>query len=344
MNICYLLGNGFDLNLKLKTSYCSFLDYYLTTECIDKAKKEDVDSLKTFIKSSGYDQNSLWADCELGFAEYTRFFSNSNIDKQRFLNGYYDFLFHLSKYLEKQESLLKTYNMEPIKKEFLSTLTDFSFRLLPRDREIYNATIASNEDVHIYIINFNYTQSLKQITEDIIYSETPLGKIVGTKRNMFLKRLLHVHGEVGESMILGANDASQLKNPAFADVLVKPTLNEYRKLNTAKNVDLMFESSKVFVVYGMSIGKTDQIWFDKISKQLANHKDKLLIIIGYMDNSVYKYPQEIHFKDESYIQKFLSLSSLNEEQKKAIRDRILVESNTTVFSFEEHEFLSSKAG
>lgn len=32
MKILYIIGNGFDLNLQLKTSYKDFYDYYKSTE------------------------------------------------------------------------------------------------------------------------------------------------------------------------------------------------------------------------------------------------------------------------------------------------------------------------
>ena len=32
MNITYIIGNGFDINIGLKTSYESFINYYLTRE------------------------------------------------------------------------------------------------------------------------------------------------------------------------------------------------------------------------------------------------------------------------------------------------------------------------
>lgn len=58
MNITFLVGNGFDLNLGLRTSYETFYKYYI--------KKEPHDLIAKFIK----DDYRLWADLELGLGEF----------------------------------------------------------------------------------------------------------------------------------------------------------------------------------------------------------------------------------------------------------------------------------
>ena len=65
MNILYLIGNGFDINLGLKTGYSDFYDYYLSQE----TKSEVVAKLKTHLEKERY---TTWADLELGMGEYTK--------------------------------------------------------------------------------------------------------------------------------------------------------------------------------------------------------------------------------------------------------------------------------
>lgn len=64
MQILYIIGNGFDLNLDLKTSYNDFYKYYETVE----SKNPNVQKLKEHI-SKTYDS---WADLELALGDYTQ--------------------------------------------------------------------------------------------------------------------------------------------------------------------------------------------------------------------------------------------------------------------------------
>ena len=54
MNITFMIGNGFDLNLNLKTGYKDFYKYYIENT------KEDI------ISKSIKNNYELWADLELG--------------------------------------------------------------------------------------------------------------------------------------------------------------------------------------------------------------------------------------------------------------------------------------
>ena len=71
MNITYIIGNGFDVNLGLKTRYQDFYDYYQN----QPSPSEEVKQLKAHI-----DRNKEnWADLELALGEYT---SNLRIPTQ----------------------------------------------------------------------------------------------------------------------------------------------------------------------------------------------------------------------------------------------------------------------
>lgn len=331
MNICYLLGNGFDLSLLMKTSYKDFLDYYLSTSSENKEIKSDIQKLKNHIIEKGYDENSLWSDCEIGFAEFTGEFSDSLEDKQAFLNAYFDFLSNLACYLNQEQSKLNNYNMDIIVNEFVSTIVNFDKKLLPDDRQFYSNVISVNEDINVNIINFNYTEAVDAIAFDYVNKKKKLGKHKAF--DFQLNEIVHIHGMNDEGMILGVNDQLQLKNPNFADILVKHKINEYKKLGVPRHVESILQASKVYIVFGMSIGETDKYWFEYMANKILNDMNRLIIIIGYYDKHSFKYPQQIHFKDEEYVNRFLSMTTLDDKQKTNVRKRIIVESNTQVFGF-----------
>jgi abortive infection AbiH-like protein len=63
MNVLFFIGNGFDLNLGLKTSYADFYKYY--TKIISKSSA--VNRLKNEISGDLKD----WSDLELSLGKYT---------------------------------------------------------------------------------------------------------------------------------------------------------------------------------------------------------------------------------------------------------------------------------
>jgi len=76
MNITYLIGNGFDLNLGLDTRYSDFYDYYLEQP---DPEKSNLKKLRQSI-SSYCDKNNIleekinWSDAELGLGQFTNEF------------------------------------------------------------------------------------------------------------------------------------------------------------------------------------------------------------------------------------------------------------------------------
>ena len=63
MNIVWMLGNGFDLNLGLKTSYKDFYEYYLNVESNDAIVKQ--------FKQDLSENLDTWADLEFVLGKYS---------------------------------------------------------------------------------------------------------------------------------------------------------------------------------------------------------------------------------------------------------------------------------
>ena len=64
MQTVFLIGNGFDVNLGLKTRYTEFYDYYLNIP----TKNENVKKLKLHLKEN---KSDFWSDLEIGLGKYT---------------------------------------------------------------------------------------------------------------------------------------------------------------------------------------------------------------------------------------------------------------------------------
>lgn len=103
MNVTFLIGNGFDLGIGLKTTYLDFYNVYC------KTTMEDSWGIKRF-KSELQDNYENWSDFEAAFGEYA-----SNLyDSRQYLEMFEDFVIKFSDYLKNEEK-----NFDSSKIEFI---------------------------------------------------------------------------------------------------------------------------------------------------------------------------------------------------------------------------------
>ena len=102
MNITFLIGNGFDLNLGLKTRYTDFLEHYLQDSSDDgdeiKAFKEDIRQKEAQCASG---EERLWANAELAFGRHTDDMVKQGKTAASFSKRCIDFCTKLANYLQK---------------------------------------------------------------------------------------------------------------------------------------------------------------------------------------------------------------------------------------------------
>ena len=94
MNITYLVGNGFDLNLGLETRYADFITVYKNQVLSDK----NLENFRWSVASN----LALWSNAELAFGKCTKDFANAS----DFCDCHADFCTELASYLDKQEDRL----------------------------------------------------------------------------------------------------------------------------------------------------------------------------------------------------------------------------------------------
>ena len=92
MNIVFLIGNGFDLNLGMKTRYSDFYNYFISkqssSKLIQKLKKEIDGNLQN------------WSDLELALGKYTENLHST----EEFYEVFDDIEDSLAEYLESIEN------------------------------------------------------------------------------------------------------------------------------------------------------------------------------------------------------------------------------------------------
>lgn len=325
MNILYLIGNGFDISLGMKTSYNSFYDYYCGLP--DEKQNVKVCQLKEAIEKG----RENWADLEWTFGQYTKELT----DFSDFEQVYYDLSDALVDYLRSEETKFDPARMS--KENLLNDLSVPSAALTLADRR--HIGIGSPSAVNrINIISFNYTRTIERILD---YKNAGLikGKDSTTAISWQLDQILHVHGtlEEGSTILLGVNDTSQIANPEFAgneeitDILVKPHSNRVLKQEIDVRCRNLIGNADVIVMFGLSIGATDTVWWQEILQHLAS--SGAILIIYHFDRKLNIGPnrgQRIGAIERQIRSNFL-LQANSRLSESFMRDRIFVGVNTAMF-------------
>ena len=92
MNVTFLIGNGFDLNCGLKSSYFDIYEEY------KNPKEGDSEIIRSFKKDL-WDNIDRWGDFEVAMAEYMRTFKS----EKDFLECLRDFKAFTENYLQEEE-------------------------------------------------------------------------------------------------------------------------------------------------------------------------------------------------------------------------------------------------
>lgn len=322
MNILFIIGNGFDINLGMKTRYSDFYKYYqtITSESILLKK----------LKNSISDKLKDWSDLELSLGEYTEHLNSTEEIDEVIL----DIGKNLSNYLSEEEKKidLSTVDIEKFH-EYLS----FPERTLLRADNNEIADFKNkwkHHDWSVNIITLNYTK----IFESLLNNKTINNKIgIHDNASIFLRGIEHLHGYLNDRMIIGVNDKSQIKNPAFhenqdvLETLIKSNCNKAQKHTIDNLCTNQIKEANLICLFGSSIGETDNMWWELIGNKLKEGS-RVIIFTKCEDID----PRIAHLKarkERALKRLFLTRTklSLSEEEKKIIEDRIYIGVNCSMF-------------
>ena len=321
MKILFIIGNGFDINLGMKTRYLDFLENYKSID----TESELLNKLKNTISTKLKD----WSDLELALGQYTEHL-NSLDEVDEVVN---DIGEKLSNYLLIEEKKidydkvngkkLYDYLMYPentLPKADINNINDF--------KEKWN-----NHHWYINIITLNYTRVLENLLQDDIENITL--KIRENKAQITLQGIEHLHGYAKHRMIMGVNDKSQIINPSFHDnqdileTLIKSECNKAQK-HTIDDLCLQqINEANLICIFGSSIGETDNMWWEIIGERLK--KDCQAIIFTKCEDIDPRISYVKARKERALKRLFLTRTKLSEEDKKSIEDKIYVGVNTKMF-------------
>ncbi len=332
MNITFLIGNGFDVGLGMKSRFIDFFPVYKEKS---KNKEKRIKQLSDSIDGN----YETWADFEKALGKYTLEFNSEN--KNDFIDQVKDFESEFIAYLKQQESNLSFENTEQISNMMINGLTQYySTDYLAKDSatditNVYNLYISYE---HTYnFVNFNYTsllsKSLQCISQNVV-CKRKYGDAVLTDK---IGKIVHVHGYCDNLPIIGVNDTNQIANKElandlrFARYIVKPTINKYLRQGNDRDTTSVIKDSTIICVYGMSLGATDRKWWDLLMQWLKSNDYHHLVLFIYDKNYSSATPFGWLEKEDSIIDLFKQYVSNNGTSVDNMRSRIHIAVHKNIF-------------
>lgn len=172
--VIVVIGNGFDVNLGLKTKYSDFIQ--------SSAFQEEMISNSLFkYLFTQYTQNNGWIDAEIELKNYTKSNPENYHEEFKILKQ------KLTQYLR------KTTNPESIDYKKIYTIETEALKII---REI--------KDMNFLILNFNYTKTCEDILFHLYHGNNELYQNAK-------KRIIHVHGSIeNNNIIFGIEDKANI--------------------------------------------------------------------------------------------------------------------------------------
>ena len=353
MDITFLIGNGFDLNLGLETSFSDFFKIYKTLPAIESryAGKKATYTQEVFetklqvFKKDINNDIKLWSDFEKQMGLYT---DNENIndDKYLFLDILRDFRMRFSDYLNEQIYGFDYSGTTHIKQIFSESLYNFQNTFLPQDKKTIDDLFLKNRaNSHITkIILFNYTNILdllhKSLQGQSVHSHTDSNE---RSKLDTLQKPIHIHGTLSENMIIGVNDKTQIENKVFKEdkeicrAFIKQAVNENARDYRLPSSMECIKNSQLICIYGMSFGETDRYIWESVIEWLLGNTQRKVVIFAFERNYKPINPEETQEIIEEYQDTLLNYNTFTKDERDkkvaALRNQIIVGINTPMFKF-----------
>ena len=313
MNLLFLIGNGFDINLGLKTGYPDFYRYYKTIDSQDP----DILAMKESIE-----KDSCWSDLEHGLGVY----SEEMRSKDVFLKCVADIKEALTQYLISQrESATINLSFEKMMED-LTSPEDYLDELL---KSKYNAFLKTHRghfalEKSVSVVTFNYTDTLETIL---------------TAKGRVAVPILHIHGKLPNDIVLGVSDLKQIANNSFRterdvrEEFIKPEYNKACLNMRDETFVRLITSADVIILFGSSLGETDRKWWRLIGSQLQKKESETVLFYFVYDKKkdTVHHPNHRLRWTEQYQKEIISVLEIPEDRSTEILARIYIGINKDIF-------------
>ena len=333
MNITYVIGNGFDLNLGLPTDYFHFYEYY----CKQSSASDTIQRLKDNINQY---INSNWVDLEIGLGKYTSKVSSAD----EFAEAYLDLNNHIIRYMSAVDDLADSILSDGLKDKIITDLLYPELALRSEYGRIITDVKQANQitpilNIRVDILSFNYTLTLEKLK---------IAQEFKTKKTDLLScsfgGTTHIHRTIKDRGVwLGVDNGAQIEKDSLRnDMLIRQLLVKPYDISSFGNalfsgVERIINSSDLICVFGSSMGVTDSSWWRIIGKHMISSECKLLYITidkkGFESDHMLLFAQN---KIRSQIIRKLLGPVLTKEGELNNSEKILVPINCDIFKDKDY--------
>lgn len=341
MRITWIIGNGFDCNMGLRTGYRQFLDeVYLSPGSINPLRDELVNKVGRPRFDGAPD---LWSDLESLLGAAAPYYEDD-------VDGYVETFEDLQKQfigfvLKRQEEASVAIDEDRLA-EFRESLSCMYRRMTPSDVAWLGFSDECYENVTIDLLLLNYTGVCDAFWGAVVDQSGIMG-LRGSgfnERAVYAGSYIHLHGRIDDKgvpddIVFGVSDSAQIESEKLAcdedicELWVKSNKNEalYGNDKTRRMRELLSWSG-IICIYGSSLGASDNYIWNVVGQSLLQATDRRLIIFWYglpdrHGLSASKYQRERNKAKES----FLSVSGLDAQDREKIKDQIVVVQSDLVF-------------
>ena len=362
-NIAIFVGHGFDISILNKyksnkfpqrtTSYKDFFDYitFLGLPAQDNLIYKEMKEERSRDKAN-------WSDFENII--HSLLLQEHNIDIEQLNENVKSFQEYFSRYLNEliDTSLLVKIDEDACKiPYFQQTFANFSRDLHTYfDDYSFGKSIGHNDLFNYVVFNFNYTFLLdnfiypyqtqfnphpyRTVDRNFSFNYYARGwRLTQNCSSYFNCDIIHPHGQqfIPKSIIFGT-DLDE-NNYDASSGLTRTFIKSYWAQNDIKYKSYI-EEAELFIIYGMSLGKTDAWWFDNIfdallpktNNESGGNCDAELIIYYKVQNA--NDDSQIDKVKDSFIDSCIRHKHSSNDNKEMIRNKIhvvLFENNDTYF-------------
>lgn len=316
VNVTFIIGNGLDLSLGLKTSYSDFYKYVIENNLLGDNK----------IYKKVADRPDNWSDFETALGKYTYYIEDFAEDKRedesiefhRELDVIRD---DLADYLQSQEA-----SIENLPDKFtLATDEDGLYGdLNPGQKSVLNRLLY-NKPVYLNFVSLNYTSTLEKILS---------GDVLFSSRGYHIQQPQHLHGSFDLYMTLGVSEKTQLFDGMSArekNDLIKPRLIDSSNDGRIDSFQKTLSSSSLVILFGTSLGKTDSYIWQDVMRWLRQQDDRYVLIHKYDPEYTTRVKRSARAENTytNIVQdQLLSYIAISDQEKQSLKRRIFVVHNT----------------
>ena len=337
MNITYVVGNGLDLQYGLKTKYKDFYDFQHKVYIERKEKEEYSNLIYESLFSDKINEYKNWSDFEMSIGKLTKkeeltFYRDDK--RSKFINDFSDVVDDLRNYLKQEQDSI---DYSKYKIDFKSTLNSMKNELPTINQSAidkkYNVNLHQHDTVNILTLNYtNVIDKLYESSENSFYNNL--------RNNNFYFNInapIHAHGTIDICTVLGVSDETQIATSFTEEdkeTLIKElTLKSFRENMDVKNSNII-KNSDIIILYGVSLGKTDQYLWQQIAER-SIESSVPVIIYHYAENFDAGNPIKVRSLYKKVEDKFIERIDFDLQLKNKLRENLIVVIGKSIFDLIE---------